>query len=147
MKEYSWPGNVRELEHTIERINRAQITGGAIAVTSILVGDQIGLGPEVTQSVLEGAAQLGMLLPFGRSQEKEADLVGLNYMAAAGFDPRASLQLWKNMAKASNGAPPEFLSTHPSSDSRINELKQQMPIAWVFYESAIAVGRSPTCKL
>jgi predicted Zn-dependent protease len=133
-------------EHTVDRINRAQITGGAIAVTSILVGDQIGLGAQGTQSVLEGAAQLGMLLPFGRSQEKEADLVGLDYMAAAGFDPRASLQLWKNMAKASNGAPPEFLSTHPSSDTRINELKQQMPTAWVFYEAAIAAGRSPTCR-
>jgi predicted Zn-dependent protease len=133
-------------EHTIDRINRAQITGGAIAVTSILVGDQLGIGAQSAQSILEGAAQLGMLLPFGRAQEREADLVGLDYMAAAGFDPRASLQLWKNMAKASSGAPPEFLSTHPSSDSRISELKEQMPTAWVFYESALAAGRSPLCQ-
>jgi len=133
-------------EHTIDRINRAQITGGAVAVTSILVGDQLGIGAQGAQSILEGAAQLGILLPFGRGQESDADLVGLDYMAAAGFDPRASIQLWKNMAKASTGAPLEFLSTHPLSDTRISDLQEKMPTAWVFYEGALAAGKSPTCR-
>ncbi len=133
-------------DHTIERINQAQVTGGAITATSVLVGDALGIGVGNTQSLLEGAAQLGMLLPFGRKQESEADLVGLDYMAAAGYDPRASIQLWKNMDKASQGAPPEFLSTHPSSDTRISDLIKQMPDALQIYNGAVAAGKSPRCN-
>jgi len=132
-------------DHTIERINRAQMTGGAITATSILVGDSIGLGAQNTQTVLEGAAQLGLLMPFGRGQESEADVVGLDYMAAAGFDPRASVQLWKNMAADSDGAPPEFMSTHPSSDTRTEDLISNMPQALVLYNTAKAQGKSPNC--
>jgi len=132
-------------DHTIDRINRAQMTGGAITATSILVGDSIGLGQQNTQAVLEGAAQLGLLMPFGRGQESEADLVGLKYMAAAGFDPRASVQLWKNMAANSEGAPPEFLSTHPSSDTRTEDLIGDMPEALAIYNEAKAKGKDPRC--
>jgi len=132
-------------DHTIERINRAQMTGGAIAATSIIVGDQTGLGQQNTQTILEGAAQFGLLMPFGRGQESEADLVGLDYMAAAGFDPRASVQLWKNMAAENGGAPPEFLSTHPSPDTRTSDLIRQMPEALVLYNEAVAKGKTPRC--
>ena len=130
----------------VERINRAQVTGGAISVTSILVGDQIGLGTADTQALLESTAQVVMLLPFGRKQESEADLVGLDLMASAGFDPRASIQLWKNMANAAEDAPPEFLSTHPSSDTRIDDLKSYMPQALNYYNQAIASGKQPRCQ-
>jgi predicted Zn-dependent protease len=87
-----------------------------------------------------------MLLPFGRKQESEADLVGLDLMASAGFDPRASIQLWKNMANAAEDAPPEFLSTHPSSDTRIDDLKSYMPQALNYYNQAIASGKQPRCQ-
>ena len=133
-------------DHMVERINRAQVTGGAISVTSILVGDQIGLGTADTQALLESTAQLVMLLPFGRKQESEADLVGLDLMASAGFDPRASIQLWKNMADAAEGVPPEFLSTHPSSDTRIDDLNKYMPEALIYYNQAIASGKQPSCQ-
>jgi predicted Zn-dependent protease len=133
-------------DHMVERINRAQVTGGAISVTSILVGDQIGLGTADTQALLESTAQVVMLLPFGRKQESEADLVGLDLMASAGFDPRASIQLWKNMANAAEDAPPEFLSTHPSSDTRIDDLKSYMPQALNYYNQAIASGKQPRCQ-
>jgi predicted Zn-dependent protease len=133
-------------DHTVERINRAQVTGGVISVTSILVGDQTGLGTAGTQSLLESTAELGLLLPFGRKQESEADLEGLDFMASAGFDPRASIQLWKNMANAAEGAPPEFLSTHPSSDTRIGDLISHMPEALNYYNQAIASGKQPRCQ-
>ncbi|MDG1463101.1 MAG: M48 family metallopeptidase [Gammaproteobacteria bacterium] len=132
-------------DHTVDRINRAQVTGGAVSVSSILLGDQLGIGTQNAQVLIDGAAQLGMTLPFGRKQESEADLVGLDYMASAGFDPRASIQLWKNMASTTNGAPPEFLSTHPSSDTRIGDLVGEMPEALPLYNQALATGKTPRC--
>ena len=68
--------------------------------------------------------QYGVILPYGRTQESEADVVGLEYMAQAGFDPNQSVNLWQNMAKASGGnQPPELLSTHPSHSTRIKDLQ------------------------
>ena len=70
---------------------------------------------------------------------------GLKYSAAAGFDPRASVKLWQNMDKTSSGAPPEFLSTHPSGDTRIQDLVEQLPEALVLYNEAKAQGKNPNC--
>ncbi|MFO7900821.1 MAG: M48 family metallopeptidase, partial [Planctomycetota bacterium] len=70
-------------------------------------------------------AQLGYLLPFSRTHEREADRLGLIFMAMAGYDPRAAPAFWQRMQdKAGGGEPPEFLSTHPSTQSRVNDLKQ-----------------------
>jgi predicted Zn-dependent protease len=74
-------------------------------------------------------AQYGVLLPFSRRHESEADLVGLQIMASAGFDPRASTRLWLNMSRSGDDQPPEFLSTHPSLGSRISDLEQAIPAA------------------
>ena len=95
--------------------------------------------------IVQTGAQLGILLPYGRGQESEADTVGLDYMADAGFDPRASVQLWKNMAEENKGAPPEFLSTHPSSDSRISDLVHQLPASLIRYNAAKEAGKNPEC--
>ena len=97
-------------QHSVERANRTLTTQGYAAAVSAV------LGGGATGDLVQMSAQLGLLLPYGRGQESEADIVGLDYMADAGFDPRASVQLWKNMAEKNKGAPPEFLSTHPSSD-------------------------------
>lgn len=127
--------------HSLQRANREMTTQiGVMAGTAALgggaaVGDMVSLG-----------AQLGLSLPFSRANETEADTVGLKYMAEAGFDPEQSIQLWKNMAKVSQGAPPEFLSTHPAGDSRIHELAAQMPAALKLYHEARAAGRRPECK-
>ena len=81
--------------------------------------------------------QVGILLPFSRTQESEADTVGLELMARAGFDPRQSVDLWRNMAEASGGGgQAEFLSTHPSNDSRINNLSSHMDEAMQLYRQA-----------
>ena len=66
-------------------------------------------------------------LPHSREQEAEADVMGLELMARAGYDPHAAISLWKKMDKASAGGPPEFLSTHPSGSSRIEDLEKTIP--------------------
>jgi predicted Zn-dependent protease len=92
---------------------------------------------------------IGLGLPFAREQETDADLVGLDYMAKAGFDPRASVYLWKNMAaaKAESGRerPPEFLSTHPSDSARIDNMIKSLTPALIEYNAAREAGNRPAC--
>jgi predicted Zn-dependent protease len=98
-------------------------------------------------SLLGLGTQVGILLPFSRTQEEEADLLGLDYMAEAGFKPSASVELWRNMQQASEGnAPPELLSTHPANGSRIEALQARLPSANEAYQRAIAEGRRPDCR-
>ena len=85
-------------------------------------------------------------MPYGRDQESEADILGLDYMAMAGFDPRESVVLWRNMSKQGGAKPPELLSTHPADQSRIRDLNTRMPHALKFYEAARATGKKPKCK-
>ncbi|MGH8517634.1 MAG: M48 family metallopeptidase [Panacagrimonas sp.] len=86
------------------------------------------------------------LLPYSRSHESEGDLLGLDLMAMAGFDPRASVTLWQNMAKASGGQkPPEILSTHPSDETRMHDLNGRMKHALELYVTAKGQGRTPKC--
>lgn len=90
-------------------------------------------------------AQYGVLLPYSRTHESEADYLGLIIMAHAGFDPSASVALWKNMAKFGGAQPPEFMSTHPSNETRINELSDNMQRAQKLYQAAIAKGVNIQC--
>jgi predicted Zn-dependent protease len=97
--------------------------------------------PRETQQVFATAyglgAGLGVVLPFGRYQESEADRIGLIYMAKAGYDPRESLEFWKRMSEQAEGRqPPEFLSTHPSHGTRVKNLQKWMPDALREYEKA-----------
>ncbi|EDY85421.1 peptidase M48, Ste24p [gamma proteobacterium HTCC5015] len=91
-------------------------------------------------------AQVGVQLPFSRKHESESDLIGLELMAKAGFDPRASVTLWQNMAKQGGEKPPEFLSTHPSNETRIQELSQNMNKALPLYRKAKQSGETPNCQ-
>lgn len=128
-------------KHALKRYNREATTRigvyGAAAATGT---GQAGL------EVFGMAAQLGLSLPFSRAEESEADTVGLKYMAAAGFDPRQSVPLWQNMKKQTKLGPPEFLSTHPSSENRIQELIAQFPKSLELYNQAQAAGKVPRCE-
>ena len=86
--------------------------------------------------VLGAGAQYGVLNPFSRNHESEADSVGLVYMARAGYDPREAIGFWERMGASSKGAPSEFLSTHPSHETRIQRLKAEMPKALEIYRKA-----------
>lgn len=126
-------------KHAVERVNQAMTTQvGAVAAGAALGGGYAG-------DAVQMAAQVALTLPYGRGQESEADTVGLVYSANAGFDPRESVKLWKNMAEANEGAPPEFLSTHPSSDTRIQDLIEELPGALVNYNNAKSTGHIPNC--
>ncbi|NRB64750.1 MAG: M48 family metallopeptidase [Saprospiraceae bacterium] len=89
--------------------------------------------PEETRTLAQVAyglgSQIGILLPFSRTHETEADELGVYFMTMAGYDPQASVNFWEKMAAMGGGAPPEFLSTHPSSQTRINDLNRLIPVA------------------
>jgi predicted Zn-dependent protease len=125
--------------HSVERTNQALTTQVGVSAAGAVAGG--GYAGDLAQL----GGQLFLTLPYGRGQESEADVVGLVYSSGAGFDPRASVTLWKNMAKASEGAPPEFLSTHPSSDTRIDDLIKELPGSLVIYNEAKADGKEPRC--
>jgi len=127
--------------HALDRVNREATTQiGVMGAAAVLGGGQ------QTADLLQMGAMLGLSLPYGRQQESEADRVGLMYMADAGFDPRQSVELWDNMARAAGSAPPEFMSTHPSSDSRKQDLANLWPQAIPRYQAARAAGRRPDCR-
>jgi predicted Zn-dependent protease len=84
-------------------------------------------------SVYGVGTQLAVMLPYSRTHETEADHLGLIFMAMAGYDPQEAPGFWERMAAGKQGEPPEFLSTHPSSETRINNLRQWMPEAMKYY--------------
>ena len=127
--------------HSLERVNRELTQQGVISIGTAAAG----MGGAAASAV-QTAAQIGLSLPYGRGQESEADIVGLYYMADAGFDPRASVQLWKNMEREQDLAPPEWFSTHPSSDTRIQDLIEALPEALSRYNAARAAGKNPRCE-
>jgi predicted Zn-dependent protease len=130
-------------DHSLERANRTMITQNTAIIGSEVLDASTGV--ETTDLVVMGA-DLVFLKPYGRGQESEADLVGLKYMADAGFDPRASIALWTNMGKESPAGPPQWLSTHPSGDTRISELAGEMIETLPLYNAAREAGRKPNCR-
>ncbi len=133
-----------QAHHANARASASALTDVGLQIASTISGG--GLVGNTMMAALGLGAQVGVLMPFGRSQESEADQIGLNIMARAGFNPREAVSLWQNMDKASKGQPPEFLSTHPSHDTRIKDLNANMPKAIKKYETALAQGRKPKCR-
>ncbi len=133
--------------HGAERMSDQMLTQSGLDLAGILLGiDQSSPGGHATMSALGMGAQVGVLLPFSRAQESEADELGLRYMAQAGFDPREALQLWRNMMNANLGAPPEVLSDHPSDANRLADLQAKLPDALRLYQAAQAAGHHPDCR-
>lgn len=114
--------------HSNERLSQSQLANVGLQITDVVLGaSEYGQYRDITMAALGVGVQYGVILPYGRRQESEADILGLELMAKAGFDPKQSVELWKNMAKASDGKqPPELLSTHPSHDTRIEDLSRTM---------------------
>jgi len=129
-----------EVSHAIARHGGERVTQ-TLLVQMGLAATQVALArndPAVVQQVtalLGAGATVGLLLPWSRAQESEADHLGLIFMAKAGYDPHAALDLWNRMAEAAKGRdrPPEYLSTHPSEETRIKQIEAWIPEALQFY--------------
>src|SRR5690606_28125966 len=133
-------------EHANERVSQAFLAQGGLAAASAAMG-RGGTDRQLVLAALGLGTQIGILMPFGRTQETEADVIGLEYMARAGFDPRHAIDLWQNMeSMAAGGDVPEFLSTHPSHERRIETLQAHMDSALATYKKARAAGRTPNCE-
>jgi predicted Zn-dependent protease len=117
-------------EHARERIAKTMATQGGISIFASL----LGLG-DVGRMAADMSGKL-LTMKFGREDESESDLIGLELSARAGYDPRAGVTLWKKMAEANKGAPPQWLSTHPSGDTRIKDMEKVLPKVLPLYEKA-----------
>ena len=131
-------------EHANERMSTQFATAVGLGALQVAAGDD--RDRQRVLAALGVGAQVGIILPFSRLHESEADVIGLELMAHAGFDPQASVALWRNMAKANGDGPPEFLSTHPSKDRRISDLQAAMPRALYLYEQALEMAPAPDCQ-
>lgn len=133
--------------HSAERFSDQMAAQAGIAALTVY-GATRGNDAGRTMALLGVGAEIGLLLPWSRAQESEADVLGQRYMAAAGFDPREAVTLWQNMQKsAGSGGVPAFLSTHPAPGNRIKTLSEQAPKLMGTYEQARAGGNAPHCSL
>jgi predicted Zn-dependent protease len=122
-------------EHARERMGKATATNGLATVGSTVAAVFFGVSPQITDLVAKQGANL-LNLKFSRDDETEADLVGMEIAARAGFDPRAGVTLWQKMSASNKGAPPQWLSTHPSGNTRIEEIQANLPKVSPLYERA-----------
>jgi predicted Zn-dependent protease len=118
-------------EHSRERLSRAYAEQLALAGIAFATG-----AGEGTMALASQISAVTFQLPHSREQEAEADRIGLELMARAGFDPNAAVSLWQKMGKVGGGGPPEFLSTHPSGESRISDLQAAIPRVQPLYQQA-----------
>ena len=122
-----------EIAHAVAEHGNERMSQGLVAqLGGVALSTAIATKPEATQQlwmrVYGVGAQYGALLPYSRIQESEADHLGLVFMTMAGYDPKVAVDFWKRMAAQKGaGAPPEFLSTHPSDDTRIENIKRLIP--------------------
>jgi len=122
-------------EHARERMGKGAATQGIARLGGALASSFFGIDPRVTDAIASGGANL-LTLEFSREDESEADLVGMELAARAGFDPRSGVSLWQKMGAASKGAPPQWLSTHPAGSRRIADIEANLPKVLPLYERA-----------
>ncbi len=136
-----------EVSHATARHGGERMTTGLLAQLGMVALD-VGLAMKgqdpntikALNAAYGAGAQVGVLLPFSRKQESEADKIGLIYMAKAGYDPKEALHFWERMSKVDKKAPPEFLATHPSDETRVKQIKKWLPDAEKEYR-AVPVER------
>ena len=115
--------------HGAERMAHQKLVQYGSVAASMALGSMDVSTQRMIQGALGVGAQYGVLLPFSRKHESEADFMGLIYLARACYDPREAPKIWERMAKHSKGQPQEFMSTHPSHETRIRQLNEWMPEA------------------
>jgi predicted Zn-dependent protease len=136
-----------EIAHAVARHGNERMSQGLVQqLGGVALQVALNNKPEATQNLFYTAygagTTVGILLPFSRTQEYEADKMGLIFMAMAGYDPHAALSFWTRMKDSSKGAPPEFLSTHPADANRIKSIQRDLPEAMKYYN----VSRSTSVR-
>ena len=122
--------------HGNERMSQALLAQmGGMALSAALASEP-GETRALAMAAFGAGATIGVLLPYSRLHESEADRIGLTLMARCGYDPREAVPFWKRMNSASQTRPPELLSTHPAPDTRIENIKTYIPEAMPFFEKA-----------
>ena len=131
-----------EIAHAIAKHGSERMSQGLMAqMGGVAIAKALEEKPETTRALWMAAfglgAQYGVMLPFSRLHESEADHLGLIFMAIAGYDPHTAIDFWQRMADQSNGKkPPELLSTHPSDSTRIRDIKKLIPEAMTYYKNS-----------
>jgi predicted Zn-dependent protease len=128
-----------EIAHAVARHGSERMSDQmAVQLGSTGLSVALAQKPEQTKQIALGAfglvSQYGVILPFSRQHEYEADYMGIIFMAMAGYDPNESIPFWERMAQKGGTKQPEFLSTHPVDQNRIDRLKQKMPDAMAYYK-------------
>ncbi|MDM8564782.1 M48 family metallopeptidase [Candidatus Halobeggiatoa sp. HSG11] len=129
--------------HSNERVSQEFVLSQGLTLIKSVSNTQSEMGQQV-MGLLGIGAQYGIILPYSRTHESEADEMGLYFMAKAGFDPTESVKLWQNMGAGNESQPPEFSSTHPSHDTRIANLNRAMGQAKHLYKQVV---NKPNCNL
>lgn len=121
-------------KHSAERISQQMLLNyGGVALGVATMGKSSAT-QSLAQSVYGLGAQVGVMLPYSRKNENEADHLGLIFMAMAGYNPEAAVPFWQRMAQSGGGGTPEFLSTHPADNTRVNNIQKLMPEAMKYYK-------------
>ncbi len=128
-----------EIAHAVARHGNERMSQQLlIQMGGVALNEAVKQKPEQTRSIFNSVygigAQFGIMLPYSRDHELEADKLGLIFMAMAGYNPQSAISFWERMASAGAGKPPEFLSTHPSDATRINKIKAEMPEVMKYYK-------------
>ena len=135
-----------EVGHVIESHSNERMSANKLSQTGLAVTSTVLQAADVQQGGLymQGASLLvnyGFLMPYSRSHESEADIVGQDLMAKSGYQPEASIDLWRSMSKLGGQKPPEFMSTHPSNETRISQLSEHLTVAKQHYNK----NERPNC--
>lgn len=123
--------------HASERMSQEVLAQAGLTAAAVGLG-ATGTGPVAGQAAMAAlglGTKVGVLLPFSRTHESEADYIGLLLSATAGYDPQEAVRVWQRMQQGNQGAPPEFLSTHPSHETRITRLEEKMPEALKIFQN------------
>jgi Zn-dependent protease with chaperone function len=131
-----------EIAHAVARHGNERMSQSLmVAAGGMALSEFMKSKPQQTQEIFLSAfaigSQVGVLLPYSRKHEYEADKLGLIFMAMAGYNPNESIKFWERMMEYSGPKPPEFLSTHPAGEKRIAEMKKNLPEAMTYYEAAV----------
>ncbi len=124
-------------EHARERMGKSAATHGIARLAGALASSYFGIDSRITDGIASGSANL-LTLEFSRDDESEADLVGMELAARAGYNPRAGVTLWQKMGAANKNAPPQWLSTHPAGTRRIADIEANLPKVMPLFERARA---------